>query len=393
MFKARTCLLGGILVLWSALALAVQPLEIKAVIVDDTTDPVVLMVYGENFLNGSDLELWLGEDILLTIDPTSLTNTSVTATLPLGYFEGSYQIIAMTGGGTVRFDDFDGVTIGAVGPKGDEGAQGEQGPAGADGPPGPQGDVGPPGPPGANCFDGIGTTTADCIGSQGDQGLKGLPGAEGPPGANGLLRVYAVTGRNRPFNGDDDRTSITGVCDVGDIPLRADWTIGEISSGAFITGIDSTNNTYTISIRHFNAGSTANFYNFTYWCIDQFPQKPPHPEFDNSYWGNCTSVFGNWTCVPETEEPGNSDADGDGFAEDVDCDDTDLSVFPGQTSFFLTANVNVGFDYNCDGLIEQNPMLGLCTASGVTDCWQEPVPLCGQTGKRGDGQFVQVSCR
>ena len=125
--KRVTRSLGALIILWSAGAFAVQPLEIKSVIVDETVEPVTLMIFGENLMNGSDLELWLGEDIKLDVDFDSLTNTSVTATLPPGSYEGSYQLVATTGGGTVREDDFDGVTIGAEGPQGIQGEQGPQG--------------------------------------------------------------------------------------------------------------------------------------------------------------------------------------------------------------------------------------------------------------------------
>ena len=59
---------------------------------------------------------------------------------------------------------------GDTGPKGDPGDTGDDGAPGAPGTPGTDGEDGADG---ANCYDNIGTTTADCIGP---------PGETGPPG-------------------------------------------------------------------------------------------------------------------------------------------------------------------------------------------------------------------
>lgn len=151
-------------VLICSLAFAVQPIEIIDVYVDedvvpvDETEPtIVFTIDGVNFNNGGDVELWLGEIPLRLL---SQTDTTLTAALPLGMQTvdvGSYQLVVTTGGGTVRHNEFDGVTIGAEGPEGAVGPQGPQGPQGltgpqglkgAPGPVGPRGEVGPPGPPG-----------------------------------------------------------------------------------------------------------------------------------------------------------------------------------------------------------------------------------------------------
>jgi len=158
--------------------------------------PVTLLIYGENLMNGSDLELWLG-GVMLDVDMDSLTSTEVRATLPFDVMDGSYQLIATTGGGTVRFDDFDGVTIGAEGPigpegpVGPEGPQGDTGPAGADGeqgpigPDGPEGPVGPQGPPGPQGLTGPQGETGE-KGPQGEQGLTGPQGETGEQGPQGI---------------------------------------------------------------------------------------------------------------------------------------------------------------------------------------------------------------
>lgn len=178
--------------LWGSSALAVQPLEIKGVIVDvdPATGQTELRITGENFQNGSDLELWLGEGNLLTIVDGTLVDTFVIATVPPNVVSGSYQLIATTGGGTVRFDDFDGVTIGAAGPQGPEGppgVDGEDGIDGSPGGPGPKGEPGPAGPAGADGNDGA-------QGIRGEQGPKGDTGPEGPQGPAGDNGVDGAPG-------------------------------------------------------------------------------------------------------------------------------------------------------------------------------------------------------
>ena len=192
--KGTACLAGGLALTFCSAVLAVQPLEIKNVIVDEAEDgSITLMIYGENLMNGSDLELWLG-GIMLDVDLSTLTNVSVHASVPasaLPMMDGSYQLNATTGGGAVRFDDFDGVTIGAegpvgeIGPQGEVGPQGEQGPKGDTGPAGPPGEKGDKGDPGAQGEQGI-------QGLQGEQGPAGPKGDPGPPGAQGVPGTIAA---------------------------------------------------------------------------------------------------------------------------------------------------------------------------------------------------------
>lgn len=166
---------AAIMILFSASALAVQSLEITDVYVDESGSPHRLMVAGHNFNNGGAVELWLGGIPLAVV---SQTDTLIVADLPEGIIDGSYQLIASTGGGTVRFDDFDGVTIGAEGPQGPQGEQGETGPRGEDGAPGADGLPGEQGPQGPE-------------GPAGPQGPVGPPGPPGPPGED----APDVTGR------------------------------------------------------------------------------------------------------------------------------------------------------------------------------------------------------
>lgn len=230
--RGTACLAGGLALICCCTAFAVQPLEVTDVYVDESETPYQLMVAGQNFNNGGDIELWLGG---IPLEVVSQSDTLVVANLPEGILDGSYQLSMTSGGGSVRYDDFDGVTIGAegpVGPQGPEGPQGEvgpQGPIGPAGPQGPQGDTGsqgpqgPQGPPGANCWDNIpgGTSTADCIGPPGEQGPKGDKGDKGDQGEPGpagtLASTYVLSGSGR--SADDfsvHRARVEVHCDAGD---------------------------------------------------------------------------------------------------------------------------------------------------------------------------------
>lgn len=166
--KRITRSLGALIIIWSAAALAVQPLEITDVVVDEVSSPIQFTVTGHNFNNGGTVELWLGT---IPLNVLEQSDTVIIAELPekTPIMEGSYQLVATTGGGTVRQDDFDGVTIGAEGLQGEQGLPGVDG---ADGAPGAKGDDGPRGIQGIQ-------------GEQGPQGLLGLPGSQGDPGIQG----------------------------------------------------------------------------------------------------------------------------------------------------------------------------------------------------------------
>lgn len=242
---------AALLVFFCTSALAVQPLEIKSVVVDDTADPIRLYIQGENFLNGSELELTLGEDIVLVIDEASLTDTFVIATLPPGEYEGSYQLTATTGGGSVRFDEFDGVTIGAEGPQGPKGDTGPAGADGADGAPGAAGVDGADGQDGANCYDGIGTSVADCIGPQGPKGDKGDKGNQGEPGVDGTNGLPGIAGSDGQ-DGANCYDNIVGGTSVDDCigppgPVGPKGDPGDLAlaglecpSGQFLVGFTAT---------------------------------------------------------------------------------------------------------------------------------------------------------
>jgi hypothetical protein len=192
MFRRIGAAVCAAALLWASSAFAVQPIEItdvyveEGVVLDGETDPTTLFtITGVNFDNGGAIELTLG---IYPLRVLSQTDTVVEAALPLGMSSvepGSYQVVATTGGGTVREDEFDGVTIGAVGPQGPKGDPGADGQDGVDG---INGQDGSDGQDGANCYDGIGTSVADCIGPQGpagEDGADGAPGTDGAPGVPG----------------------------------------------------------------------------------------------------------------------------------------------------------------------------------------------------------------
>ncbi len=109
--------------------------------------------------------------------------TALSALLPPGVPPGSYAFTVVAGPASVQTAVFS-VTLGAVGPRGDDGPQGSTGAEGSQGPEGPQGPPGPAGP----------------AGSQGPQGFPGPAGPTGPigpqgqAGADGVLGMVSLSG-------------------------------------------------------------------------------------------------------------------------------------------------------------------------------------------------------
>jgi hypothetical protein len=198
----------------SSQAIAVQPLEVTDVFVDEYTTLVgetepttVFTVVGTNFNNGGAVELWIGDIPLRILTESS---TSITAALPVGtqsILVGSYQLLVTTGGGAVRENEFDGVTIGAVGLQGPQGDQGSPGPQGEQG---PLGNVGPQGP------QGIQGMTGD-TGPQGPQGDPGPQGDQGPQGEgnNYRLQKFIETSSASCSYGEVTASSETATCRPG----------------------------------------------------------------------------------------------------------------------------------------------------------------------------------
>jgi hypothetical protein len=230
---------AALLFLFLTSALAVQPLEItdvyveENVTIDGESEPTTIFtVDGLNFMNGGEVELWLG-DIPLRV--LTQSDTTIEAALPLDMSTidpGSYQMVATTGGGTVRHDEFDGVTIGVQGESGVSvvgqilelgdpncpyggsafvveevityacnGATGADGDPGLPGLPGDDGADGAPGVDGDSCTvaQESGSATISCTDNtsatvyDGVPGLPGLPGEQGPQGEPGNLILAGQT--------------------------------------------------------------------------------------------------------------------------------------------------------------------------------------------------------
>ena len=162
----------------------IRSVEITQVEIDTELESITIR--GKDFDFGSFLIVTLGDPVSGN-DITSICTTEFNLTpqeivcdfstsggLPSA---GDYRLKVSTGWIRRRNDEFD-VTIGAVGPQGEQGPpgpQGEQGPAGPQGlagPQGPQGDTGPVGPAGPQ-------------GPQGDTGPVGPAGPQGPVGPQG----------------------------------------------------------------------------------------------------------------------------------------------------------------------------------------------------------------
>lgn len=85
------------------------------------------------------------------------------------------------------------------------------------------------------------------------------------------------------------------------------------------------------------------------------------------------------------------DHDGDGFRADVDCDDDDERVFPGNRTFFFEPRSDGTWDFNCDGqdTLGVQGFPGYCNgfihnATGLYQCFAEPgwvggTPGCGES--------------
>jgi type II secretory pathway pseudopilin PulG len=73
-----------------------------------------------------------------------------------------------------------------------------------------------------------------------------------------------------------------------------------------------------------------------------------------------------------------------------DCCDSDINAFPGQASFFATADACSNFDYNCDSVETQEyPCVSTASGGGCTNCsgttgWVTSIPACGATANATD---------
>ncbi len=113
---------------------------ILAAIPDFSVTPAQLAIQGQNL--GTAKPIVSLDAIPLSV--VTFTSTAVTALLPAGLAEGTYQLTLDAGAHGDKLAQFD-VAIGSIGPKGNPGPAGPAGPPGAQGPPGPAGPAGPPG--------------------------------------------------------------------------------------------------------------------------------------------------------------------------------------------------------------------------------------------------------
>lgn len=157
-------------------------------------------IAGVNFGNGAGVTVQVAGNtmVLGAVSPTML----VASTAPL-LAPGSYLLTVETGPDRVQFDAFD-VTVGGVGPAG------EQGPPGVEGPPGAQGSTGAQGPRGP-------------AGAQGPVGAQGTAGTLGP---DSVTSVEVVDGSLT--GADIANNSLTG-SDIRDLTGN-DITNGSIGS-------------------------------------------------------------------------------------------------------------------------------------------------------------------
>jgi hypothetical protein len=90
----------------------------------------------------------------------------------------------------------------------------------------------------------------------------------------------------------------------------------------------------------------------------------------------------------------------EGLCGGMDCDDTDKRVYPGEPIYYAVPSPNVGFDWDCSGTVEPDPMLNV-----AVDCNTLPLPCpsttgflmttpppCGQSGPWGTCKQSGLSC-
>lgn len=188
--KLKTLMIGVLVVFVQAQAAPPGGhLNVVQVFVDDPNDPTTITIVGEDLLFGNGpLTVTLGEYVApLTIVGTP-TDTEIVATLPVNIDDGDYLLIVANGEGQSQNDEYD-LTIGAVGPQGEQGEMGDAGPQGV------QGKLGPAGADGAQGDQGV----QGKLGSPGDQGVQGKLGPAGADGAQG------VQGKLGPAGADGDQ--------------------------------------------------------------------------------------------------------------------------------------------------------------------------------------------
>jgi len=145
-------------------------LEITEAFLVFDEDPNLIFIYGLNIDMGDDPIVMLG-DYPAPLVVTEYSEHEIIAELPVDLAAGDYLLTVDTGNGPHQFDSHD-LTIGAVGPRGEQGLQGDQGEQGIKGDQGEQGIKGDQGEQGIK-------------GDQGEQGIKGVKGDQGEQGIKG----------------------------------------------------------------------------------------------------------------------------------------------------------------------------------------------------------------
>lgn len=148
-----------------------------------------------------------------------------------------------------------------------------------------------------------------------------------------------------------------------------------------------------------------------HWCTDGAyrsectGQVLPDAEVCDSIDNDCNGLVDDGASLPGCVDL-YIDADGDTYGDPAslscrcpttqhtvmvggDCDDTDSDVRPDQTLFFFSPTNSGGFDYNCDGAMEQEKSFASCTYNG-SGCDYVPgfvdsIPDCGQWGLHSSG--------
>ncbi len=99
------------------------------------------------------------------------------------------------------------------------------------------------------------------------------------------------------------------------------------------------------------------------------------------------------------------DCDGDGYNAEgtcggLDCDDTDKSVYPGETAYYDTPANNGSFDYDCSGTLERDPTLDVTVSCATlalpcasTDGYLGATPPeCGVAAAWGSCKQQGITC-
>ncbi len=174
-------------------------LDVTQVFVDDPDNPTSIMIIGTDLDFGSGpLSVTLGEFGALAVTGTP-SDTLIEADLPAGIFPGDFLLTVSNGNGQSQNDEYD-LTIGAVGPQGDQGVQGKLGDTGAQGVQGKLGDTGAQGVQGK-----LGNTGAQGVqGKLGDTGAQGVQGKLGQQGDIGEQGMQGKIGPQGPVGGTGD---------------------------------------------------------------------------------------------------------------------------------------------------------------------------------------------